>query len=69
MRLNFRQTMKAIGFTQKKFGEVIDVKGKTIVKYLDNPKELRIKHLEALAENNLCKQNNFLFVYLINLTL
>ena len=69
MKLNFKQTVKVIGLTQKEFGSVIGVKGATITKYLNNPQELRIRHLHALAETDNCKQYNLLLEDLIHLTL
>jgi len=69
MKLNFKQTVKALGFTKKEFGEVIGVKGRTITKYLNNPSELRIKHLQLLADDKKCEENNLLLEDLIYLTL
>lgn len=68
MKLNFKMTVKALGITQKEFGKIIDVKGTTITKYINNPKELRFKHIELLSINKSFVQAGLQFediIYLI----
>ena len=69
MKLNFKMTIKALGITQKEFVKIIDVAGTTITKYIDNPKELRVKHIELLSKNSKFIEAGLQFEDLIYLTL
>lgn len=46
----FNFLILGLGITQYKFGQVIGINGRTIPKYLNNPKLLSVLHLERLAE-------------------
>ena len=48
---NFQTLMKMNGMTQKKLGEIIQIKGSTIPKYVTNPKLLRLEHIMRLSNH------------------
>lgn len=69
MKLNFKMTIKALSITQLEFGEIIGVCGTTRSKYINNPKELRLKHIELLANNEKFKNAGLQFDDIVYLTL
>ena len=69
MKLNFKMTVKALSITQEEFGKIINVAGTTRSKYLKNPKELRIKHIELLSKHPKFIEAGLQFEDLVYLTL
>ena len=47
-KTEFEVLLRMRGISDRKFGRVCDIKGSTIVKYLQDPTLLRVKHLKKL---------------------
>lgn len=47
---DFKSLVKVLGISKRRFGDIIGVKGSTITKYINNPTELRLKHISLFCE-------------------
>lgn len=47
-KTEFEVLLRMRGISDRRFGRVCDIKGSTIVKYLQDPTMLRVKHLKKL---------------------
>ena len=65
----FNFLILGLGIPQYKFGEIISVNGRTIPKYLNNPKLLNVEQLQKLAEHETIKEKDLNIHDLIQLIL
>tara|TARA_R110000803_G_scaffold19958_2_gene51663 strand:- start:1544 stop:1819 length:276 start_codon:yes stop_codon:yes gene_type:complete len=49
-KTEFEVLLRMRGISDRKFGMICDIKGSTIVKYLQDPTLLRVKHLKILEQ-------------------
>lgn len=48
-RNEFEEMLRVEGLSKRRFGIIIDVKGSTIDKYINDPSQIRVHQIESLA--------------------